>query len=120
MGQHRADVAVERRHERGGAEARGDAGAPGVQNDPELLLVARVTVEAPEALGQHDARALVNVLRLDLAHRGPRVAQRAPDRRHPQGVLSAEVVGGIGDEGVPEVERDEADHEAKRGLRLPR
>ena len=52
MGQHRADVAVERRRERGGIEARRDARAPGVQHDPELLVAGSGPVEAPEALGQ--------------------------------------------------------------------
>ncbi len=58
--------------------------------------------------------------RLRLAHRSPRILQRVPDRGDPERVLGAEVLGGIGDERVPEVERDEADHGAKRGLRLPR
>ena len=73
MGQHRADVAVERHGERAGIEARRGAGAPGIQHDPELLLGARVAVEAPEALDERLARALVDLLRLRLAHRGPRV-----------------------------------------------
>ncbi len=50
----------------------------------------------------------------------PASLQRPPDRGHAERALGAEVLGGIGDERVPEVERDEADHEAKRGLRLPR
>ena len=120
MGQHRADVAVERHGEGAGIEARRGAGAPGIQHDPELLVRARVAVKAPEALDERLARALVDLLRLRLAHRGPRLRERPPDRGDAERALGAEVLGGIGDESVPEVERDETDHEAKRGLRLPR
>ena len=50
----------------------------------------------------------------------PASRQRAPDGGHAERALGPEVLGRIGDEGVPEVERDEADHEAKRGLRFSR
>jgi hypothetical protein len=51
---------------------------------------------------------------------GPRVVQRAPDGLDAARALGAQVLRRIGDQRVPEIEGDEADHEAKRGLRLPR